>query len=121
MCDLTTRVQSEEIQSTLKQNMKILRHNGDGKEFQIEMAVNNDMVLIDLKKQLSSTTGISLEKLHLVVRGNALNDCHPNTKITDFWSPEDIVAILSKESPAEDEMPQEVHQIAMESLSDEAG
>lgn len=53
--------------------------------------------LESLKKKLSSATGISIKKLSLVVRGESISGFPPETKITEFWSSEDVVAIFSEE------------------------
>lgn len=64
----------------------------------MEILVEKDLKLQDLKKRLSSLTGISLKKLSLVVRGEPLNDYQEDAKLSEFWSSEDIVALFPKES-----------------------
>lgn len=105
--------QSKQIESTRMQKMKVLKHESvDGSGLEIEIAVNKDMRFQELKKKLSFATGISTSHLSLVVRGEQLTDIGPNVGISEFWSPEDIVAVFTEEmrDNAEDSMPHEVQE-----------
>lgn len=93
----TMCAQSSELESNLRKKMKIIKH-GDGEETELEILVEKDLELRDLKKKLSSLTGISSKTLSLVVRGEPLVNYQENTKISEFWSAEDIVAIFPRES-----------------------
>lgn len=91
----TQHKQSSDIGASLiREKMKIVRkHEDDSESAELEIMVEKDMSLESLKKKLSSATGIPLNKLCIIARGEIVSDCPPETKIKELWSVDDIVVI----------------------------
>ena len=73
--------------------MKVRRFFGkDSTEF--ELTVDREMTLGDLRKKMSSATGIPGTDLRMIIRGQPCELQSQSIKLDEIWSPEDIVGVV---------------------------
>ena len=90
--DLQSAAIGKELSERLK--MKVRRFYGS-ESIEFELAVDRDMTLADLRKTMSSATGISSADLRMVIRGQPCELQAQTVKLDEIWSPRDIVGVVS--------------------------
>lgn len=89
--DLQSTAIGKELSERVK--MKVRRFSGnDSTEF--ELTVDHEMTLGDLRKKMSSATGIPDTDLRMIIRGQPSELQAKSIKLDEIWSPEDIVGVV---------------------------
>ena len=74
--------------------MKVRRFYGS-ESIKFELTVDRDMTLADLRKTMSSATGIPSADLPMIIRGQPCELQAQTVKLDEMWSPKDIVGVVS--------------------------
>ena len=90
--DLQSAAIGKELSERLK--MKVRRFYGR-ESIKFELTVDHEMTLADLRKTMSSATGIPSADLRMVIRGQPCELQAQTVKVDEIWSPKDIVGVVS--------------------------
>lgn len=90
--DLQSAAIGKELSECLK--MKVRRFYGK-ESIEFKLTVDRDMTLADLRKTMSSATGIPSADLRMVIRGQPCELQAQTVKLDEIWSPKDIVGVVS--------------------------
>ena len=89
-------LQSAAIGKELSEGLKMKVRGFYGSEsIKFELTVDHDMTLADLRKTMSSATGIPSADLRMVIRGQPCELQAQTVKLDEIWSPKDIVGVVS--------------------------